>query len=138
MRSRRNAMAGAAALGVAGVAAAAGAQPAAEAGPIRSDEYWAEKGAVRLYLYRKRLDGAPPRAGTACGAAPAAGPREVSVVFIGRQPEQSLHPPRPGGNPDGKSGRSDQPLGCLARSVRGLPLPPAFPMPSSPKRSRLR
>lgn len=56
MRSRRDAMAGAAALGAFGAAATAVAEPAPEA--ISSDEYWAEKGPVRLYLYRKRL-GAP-------------------------------------------------------------------------------
>ena len=59
MRSRRDAMAGAAALSAMGAAAAvAAARPATEA--IRSDEYWAEKGPVRLYVYRKRLDA--PRA----------------------------------------------------------------------------
>ena len=65
MRSRRDAMAGAAALGAFGAAAAtAVAGPAPEA--ISSDEYWAEKGPVRLYLYRKRLGA--PRA--AAGEAP--------------------------------------------------------------------
>lgn len=64
MRSRRDAMAGAAALGALGAATEAGAQPAADA--IRSGEYWAEKGSVRLSLYRKRLGepraaGEPPR-----------------------------------------------------------------------------
>ena len=60
MRSRRDAMAGAAALGTFGGAAAA-AQP--EGGTIWSSEHWTEKGSVRLYLYRKRL--APPVADVA-------------------------------------------------------------------------
>lgn len=67
MRSRRDALAGAAGLGAVGVAAKeAAAHPAAPAGTVVSAEYWAEKGPVRLYLYRKRLDipraaGEPPR-----------------------------------------------------------------------------
>ena len=59
MRTRRHAMAGAAALGVFGSVAASMADAhhgASEAAAIRSGEYWAEKGPVRLYMYRKRLD----------------------------------------------------------------------------------
>jgi pimeloyl-ACP methyl ester carboxylesterase len=60
-------MAGAAALGAFGSLAAASAQPAQPAAraAVRSDEYWAEKGPVRLYLYRKRLDGPRSAAGEA-------------------------------------------------------------------------
>jgi alpha-beta hydrolase superfamily lysophospholipase len=55
MQSRRNAITGAAAaLGAFGTAAGASAHHAAAAG-IESSEYWAEKGPVRLYLYRKRV-----------------------------------------------------------------------------------
>jgi pimeloyl-ACP methyl ester carboxylesterase len=59
MQSRRDAMTGAAtALGVFGAVASASAHHAASAA-IESSEYWAEKGPVRLYLYRKRLGGTP-------------------------------------------------------------------------------
>ena len=75
MRSRRDAMAGAAALSAFGAAAnAAAAQDAGSGAAVRSDEYWAEKGPVRLYLYRKRLD--VPRAA-------AEGPRPVLFLVHG-------------------------------------------------------
>jgi pimeloyl-ACP methyl ester carboxylesterase len=57
MRSRREVMTGAAALGAFGAVASALAHPAASAA-IESSEHWAKKGPVDLYLYRKRL-GAP-------------------------------------------------------------------------------
>src|SRR5215207_2224111 len=59
MRSRRDAMAGAAAFGTFGIASAAAAHTA-PAATIQSSEYWAEKGPVRLYLYRKRPDAPRP------------------------------------------------------------------------------
>jgi len=59
-------MAGAAALGAFGAVAATGRAHHAAETAVRSDEYWTEKGPVRLYLYRKRQDpqgaaGEPPR-----------------------------------------------------------------------------
>lgn len=62
MASRRSIIAGSAALPLGAPAMAQGVPPgdaaAAEAEPW-SAEYWAEKGPVRLYLFRKRMGGAP-------------------------------------------------------------------------------
>ena len=42
------------------------AQGSAPAGRIVADEFWADKGGVRLWVYRKRLEGAQPRARLFC------------------------------------------------------------------------
>ena len=62
-RSRRNAL-----MAGAGLAAAPAMSFAQAASPARvaADEFWADKGGVRLWVYRKRLEGAQPRARLFC------------------------------------------------------------------------
>ena len=62
--SRRKALAAGAAF--AALPAFPLAQGAAPTGRVVADEFWADKGGVRLWVYRKRLDGAPPRARLFC------------------------------------------------------------------------
>ena len=59
-RSRREALLGAVGLAAAPALALGAEEPPAASARIVADEFWADKGGVRLWVYRKRIEGARP------------------------------------------------------------------------------